>query len=77
MSRVVLTKKMLDMIETGIDDRIMIITDQLSNISFYSETDCDPRFKEDKKRLEAEMKLCSKVNDWYYAIRQKRGYNEK
>ena len=77
MSRVVLTKKMLEMIETGIDDRIMILTDELSHISCNSVTDCDPSYKEDKKKCEADMKLCNKVNDWIYAIRQKRGYNEK
>jgi len=77
MSRVVLTKKMLDMIETGIQDREIIITDELSHINCNSVTDCDPNYKEDKKRCEAEMKLCNKVNDWIYAIRQKRGYYEK
>ena len=77
MSRVVLTKKMLEMIFTGIDDRIMILTDELSHISFNSVTDCDPPYKEDKKRCEADMKLCNKVNDWVFAIRHKRGYYEK
>ena len=65
------------MIETGIDDRIMILNDELSHISFNSVTDCDSHYKEDKKRCEADMKLCNKVNDWIYATKQKRGYNEK
>ena len=60
MSRVVLTKKMLEMIETGIDDRIMILTDELSHISCNSVTDCDPSYKEDKKKCEADMKLCNR-----------------
>jgi|TARA_E500000318_G_C3449685_1_gene168299 hypothetical protein len=76
MSRVVLTRKMLDMISTGIADRETIITDELSHISFNSVTDCDPHLKENKKRCEAEWKLCQAVNDWIYAVKQKRGYQK-
>ena len=66
MSRVVLTKKMLEIISTGIDDRRIIIGDDLS---------CDNILN--KKELEKELEICQKVDDWIYAIRQKRGYNEK
>jgi len=77
MSRVVLTKKMLEIIAAGIEDREMILNDELSNLNFYSVNVSDPRYKEDKKRLEADMKLCDKVNDWLYAVEKKRGYYEK
>ena len=63
MSRVVLTKKMLEIIEQGIDDRTTIIGDDLA-------FDDAPN----KKELEEEIKICNKVNDWIYAVRQKRGY---
>ena len=62
MSRVVLTKKMLEIIDQGINDRVVIIGDELA---------CDPT---NKKELEEDMKTCEKINDWVRAVRQKRGY---
>jgi hypothetical protein len=66
MSRVVLTKKMLEIIEQGMIDRGTIVNDELA-------FDDAPN----KKKLEKELEICQKVDDWIYAIRQKRGYNEK
>ena len=63
MSRVVLTKKMLEIISTGIDDRRVIIGDDLS---------CD--YVTNKKELEKELEICDKVDDWIFAIKKKRGY---
>jgi hypothetical protein len=64
MSRLVLTKKMLEIINLGMNDRVVIIGDELA---------CDPT---NKKELKEDLKTCEKVNHWIYAIRQKRGYNE-
>ena len=66
MSRVVLTKKMLKIISYGIEDRKIIIGDDLS---------CD--YVPNKKELEKDLEICEKVNDWVFAIEQKRGYYEK
>jgi len=76
MTKVVLTRKMLDMIRTGIHDRETICYDELSNISFNSITDCDKHFKELKKRCEAELKLCDKVTTWAISMERKRGYHD-
>ena len=65
MSRVVLTKKMLEMICTGIDDRMTVINDDLSFDNIPN-----------KKELKENWETCQKVNDWIYAIKQKRGYHE-
>ena len=66
MSRVVLTKKMLRIIGEGINDRQVIINDDLS-------FDDIPN----KKELEKELEICEKVNEWVFAIEHKRGYYEK
>ena len=63
MSRVVLTKKMLEIISTGIDDRRIIIGDDLSLDNVIN-----------KKELEKELEICEKVDDWVFAIKKKRGY---
>jgi len=65
MTEMVLTKKMLEIIEQGIDDRMIIINDDLSFDNIPN-----------KKELKENWETCNKVNDWIYAIRQKRGYND-
>ena len=54
---------MLEIISTGIDDRRVIIGDDLS---------CDN--VTNKKELEKELEICDKVDDWIFAIKKKRGY---
>ena len=64
MTRVVLTRKMLDMIRTGICDRETILNDEISY---------DPL---NKKQLEEEMKTCEKITAWALAVERKRGYHD-
>ena len=57
-----LTKKMLNTIGQGMNDKLTIINDDLSH---------NPN---DKELLEQE-KICQRVNDWVYYTEQKRGYH--
>lgn len=62
MTRVVLTRNMLTLITEGINDRRIVLNDELG--------------EDAPNLLQKELELCDKVDSWIYSIYEKRGYND-